>query len=380
MVDIALQPDGHSYAAIPESHILEAINDRITRGLASFVEHRTVTTLDSLDDVSGRCMADTLYLSTNGYHLDIRYGKVLNAYVVFKRWGTSGDIDAYIYGTTLKDAQEAADMVVKSITVMPIRDHQSPVAFWSWSDISGAVKRTRMLDVCKWDDVITNYPPGPREALDAVVKLKEAPSSGRLILLHGPPGTGKTYAIRTLAHEWQDWCKIHYIVDPERFFGNANYMLSVLIEEEESVDDEFMEIIAPNKGTLKKKKPQWRLIVLEDTDELIRVDSKNDTGQAVSRLLNVCDGLVGQGLRTLFLITTNEKMEKLNPAVVRPGRCAVNIEISPFNKFEAEIWHKEHGFGGEVEKGGTLAELYQNVKMIDGKIESITKRTIGFAR
>ena len=39
----------------------------------------------------------------------------------------------------------------------------------------------------------------------------------------------------------------------------------------------------------------WRLLILEDAGELITPDARSVAGQALSRLLNVADGLIGQG-------------------------------------------------------------------------------------
>ena len=47
--------------------------------------------------------------------------------------------------------------------------------------------------------------------------------------------------------------------------------------------------------------------------------------QGLSRFLNVVDGLIGQGSRILVLVTTNEELGALHPAIARPGRCAANV-------------------------------------------------------
>ena len=48
--------------------------------------------------------------------------------------------------------------------------------------------------------------------------------------------------------------------------------------------------------------PQWRVLVIEDADELLREDAKSRVGQVLSRLLNLGDGILGQGLRVIVLM------------------------------------------------------------------------------
>ena len=51
------------------------------------------------------------------------------------------------------------------------------------------------------------------------------------MLWHGEAGTGKTFALRALAWQWRHWCDLHYIVDPDSFFGeHADYLMSVLLQ------------------------------------------------------------------------------------------------------------------------------------------------------
>jgi hypothetical protein len=105
-----------------------------------------------------------------------------------------------------------------------------------------------------------------------------------------------------------------------------------------------------------KRHEKWRLLLLEDCDELIRGEAKQHSGQALSRLLNLTDGLLGQGRKVLVAITTNEDLARLHPAVVRPGRCLARIEVPALSFGEGSTWL---GTSAGVPAGGaTLAELY----------------------
>ena len=63
----------------------------------------------------------------------------------------------------------------------------------------------------------------------------------------------------------------------------------------------------------------WRLLILEDTGELLALDARYQTGQGLSRLLNVVDGLIGQGLRVVVLVTTNEPLRHDPPGGLPAG-------------------------------------------------------------
>jgi hypothetical protein len=129
-------------------------------------------------------------------------------------------------------------------------------------------------------------------------------------------------------------------------------------EFDEGVPDELdLSDIGPRRAG-----PHWRLLVLEDTGELLRPDAKTIIGQGLSRFLNVVDGLIGQGLRVLVLVTTNERIETLHPAVARPGRCAANIEFDSLSADETVTWLGRHGLVAEAGAAGNLASLYAQLE------------------
>jgi hypothetical protein len=101
---------------------------------------------------------------------------------------------------------------------------------------------------------------------------------------------------------------------------------------------------------------QWRLVVAEDCDEYLRADARARAGASLGRLLDLCDGILGHGLRVVLLLTTNEDVGRLPPAVVRPGRCLAQVPFERFPHAQAEAWL---GAGAQVPRESLpLAELY----------------------
>ena len=109
------------------------------------------------------------------------------------------------------------------------------------------------------------------------------------------------------------------------------------------------------------------LLVLEDTGELLRPDAKEHVGQGLARLLNVVDGLLGQGLRVLVLITTNEEIGKLHEAVTRPGRCAQEIDFKPLTADESRAWLAAHGRAEDRSASALIADLFAQLEGREAK-------------
>ncbi|MDQ2761287.1 MAG: AAA family ATPase [Actinomycetota bacterium] len=174
----------------------------------------------------------------------------------------------------------------------------------------------------------------------------EPGEGGKLLLWHGEPGTGKSYALRTLAWEWRRWCDFHYVIDPEVLLGQSSYLVRVLL------NDSSRFSIPRESG------PRWRVLILEDCGELLAADAKAATGQALSRLLNLTDGLIGEGFKTLVLISTNDPLKQMHPAVTREGREAARVGFDRHSTEETREWLCTHGVDEQPDGGMTLAGLY----------------------
>lgn len=204
-----------------------------------------------------------------------------------------------------------------------------------FTDVEDGTRSLR-LDLPAWPAVQHHYAPEVRAALDPLVAhVPDVDVARRLVLWHGAPGTGKTSAVRALMHAWRGWARPVVVTDPEVMLTDGRYLRRLLLD----VHDE----LADDGGQ------RWQLLVLEDAEALLRKDTG---GPAMSRLLNLTDGLLGQGLRCLFLITTNEPLAAVHPAVVRPGRCLAQVEFGRLPAAQASAL-----LGHPVPGPMTLAEV-----------------------
>ena len=222
-----------------------------------------------------------------------------------------------------------------------------PIRVWHRSGPLGATARDRAIDASPWSSIRRNYPAATRRQIDWLHHQSGPVGTGRLILWHGAPGTGKTTAARSLFRSWSQWCSVEYVSDPEQLLADPGYMNEV-------IGRPTSKGVHPGLHRISPPQERWRLVVAEDIDRVLDLGRTAASSPGLGRLLNLADGILGQGTRTLVLLTANTPADRFDPALTRPGRAFASIEFNRFSRTEATDWLGRSPKAGEL----TLAELY----------------------
>jgi hypothetical protein len=125
-------------------------------------------------------------------------------------------------------------------------------------------------------------------------------SDASILLLIGPPGTGKTTFIRGLLH----YAKKNAIVTYDEKILERDYVFARFIEDDVGV------------------------MVIEDADNFLKSRSEGNT--MMHRFLNVGDGLISLRGKKLVFSTNLPSVRDIDAALIRPGRC---FDIVTFDNY-----------------------------------------------
>lgn len=165
--------------------------------------------------------------------------------------------------------------------------------------------------------------------LDELINFCKNETCG-LSLLHGIPGCGKTTFIKNLINKVN---KSFYLLDASLLANiTTSSFLSFLLNVKDSI------------------------FILEDCEKLL-VDRKTEHNPWISTLLNITDGMLGEGLNIKFICTFNSDISSIDKALLREGRLKVCYEFKKLNFEKSKVLCKEMDkkcFGPM-----TLAEIYK---------------------
>lgn len=136
-------------------------------------------------------------------------------------------------------------------------------------------------------------------------------SSASILLLIGPPGTGKTTLIRGLLHH----ASKNAIVTYDEKILERDYVFARFLEDDVGV------------------------MVIEDADNFLK--SRSDGNTMMHRFLNVGDGLISVRGKKLIFSTNLPSIRDVDPALVRPGRCFDVVTFDNYTLEQAETLAKK---------------------------------------
>lgn len=190
-----------------------------------------------------------------------------------------------------------------------------------------------------------NYPDEVLAGFDrAVADILSDKPHGRLIVLDGPPGTGKTYMVRAFMGQ----C-------PETKFVIIPPQLVSKLAEPKIITGVIRDVTIAGRPIV---------LVLEDADQcLSKRKAKNMS--SISSILNLSDGIVGSLLDVRILATTNTPAQEFDVALLRKGRMSAHIKVGDLDFPTIErVWRSLVGdkvpnpFTGPDQGPVVLADIY----------------------
>lgn len=188
-----------------------------------------------------------------------------------------------------------------------IKNSPTDVDTTSWTDIGGL--KDAKQEIIDTIQLSIDYP-----------QLAKSGLSRTGILLYGPPGTGKTLLARAVANE----CKMHFInvKGPElinMYVGQSEENIRKLFADAKANSPSIiffdeLDSLAPNRGQ--------------------SGDSGGVMDRVVSQFLAELDGI---GKNEVFVIGATNRVDLIEPALLRPGRFDTELEISIAHDVDSRV-------------------------------------------
>lgn len=182
-------------------------------------------------------------------------------------------------------------------------------------------------------DLLLNYGSNFLNIHDLIIKRLNNKKDKGIILLHGDPGTGKTSYIKYLTS-----------------LINEKEILFIPPSMAESLSEpNIIPFLMDHKNSI---------LIIEDAEKVISDRNNNGSSAGVSNILNITDGILGDCLNIQIIATFNMKKEKIDSALLRPGRLIVEHKFSKLNVDESQKLLDHLGKDFKATDSMSLADIY----------------------
>jgi ATPase family associated with various cellular activities (AAA) len=221
---------------------------------------------------------------------------------------------------------------------------------------------SRTIDLCRGqaqsaDELRLHYGPDFLPWTESILSIMAKKCAG-IHLLRGEPGTGKTSFIRHLIQVFTTSHRFYFLPSYE-YARVGNGALIEFLQDEK--DDH----------------PNLQFVIVMEDAESVLMPRKIDTGFSVSALLNLADGLLGEGLNLQFICTVNCEIAELDAAIVRPGRLRTARDFRLLTHSEAIELAEHCGLPvPQQRREYSLAEIYNPD---EASVREMRARHVGFS-
>ena len=200
-------------------------------------------------------------------------------------------------------------------------------------------------------DLLLNYGEDFVKLHKTIVERLNTPGDKGLILFHGEHGTGKTTYIKSLTN----------------LIKNKEVLFIPPSMAETLSDPSIIPFLMEHKDSI---------LLIEDAEKVIGSREVSGSQVAVSNILNLTDGILGDCLNIQIIATFNMPRAKIDKALLRKGRLICEHKFDKLSLADTNILLKHLNKGVTSDVGLTLADIY-NIG-VDANRETSEPKRAGF--